>query len=103
MSNKIHDMKPLQLLEDCNYNVTEIDDYPKLFLLLILAHGLKRCPENFRKLGLVVGKWQMFRSPLLSIKTRLSMLNHACHSRGEQHSLACCNLLVLGYLLMIGL
>ena len=77
--------KQLQSLDDCNYNVTEIDDYPKLFSLLILAHGLKRYPE----------KWQMFRSPFLSVKTQLSMLSHACHSRGAQHSFACCNLLVL--------
>ena len=37
-----------------NYNVTELDDYPKLFSLLILAHGLKKYPENFRKLAPVV-------------------------------------------------
>ena len=86
--------KPLQSLDDCNYNVTKIDDYPKLLSLLILAHGLKRYPENFRKLAPAVFIWQMFRSPLLSIKTQLSMLSHACHSRGAQHLLACCNLLV---------
>ena len=80
---------------DCNYNITEINDYPELFSLLILAHGLKRYPENFRKLTSVVLIWQMLRSPLLSIKTQLSMLSHACHSRGEQQSLACCNLLVI--------
>ena len=34
--------KPLQSLDDCNYNIMEIDDYPKLFFLLILGHGLKR-------------------------------------------------------------
>ena len=66
-----------------------------VFSLLILAHGLKRYPENCRKLAPVVVIWQMFRSPLLSIKPQLSMLSHACHSRGAQHSFACCNLLVL--------
>ena len=76
---------------DYNYNVTEVliinlnYNYPKLFSFLILAHGLKRYPENFRKLASVVLIWQMFRSPLLSFKTQLSMLSHACQSRGEQH------------------
>ena len=87
----------IQSLDDCNYNVTETDDYRKLFLLLALAHGLKRYPEDFRKLGLgpVVRIWQVFRSPLLSIETQLLMLIHAGHFRGKQHSFACCNLLVL--------
>ena len=65
---------------DCNHKVTEIDDYPKLFSLLILAHGLKRYPENFRKLASVLLIWQKFRSPLLSVKTQLSMSSYACHS-----------------------
>ena len=89
--------KPLQSLDDCNYNVTEIDDYHKRFSLLILVHRLKRYPENFRKLAPVVLIWQMFTSPLFS-KTQLSMLSHACHSRGGQHSLACCNLPVINTL-----
>ena len=84
---------------DCNYSVTEIDDYPKHFSLLIFAHRLKRYTENFRKLASVLLIWQLFRSPLLSIKTQLSMSSHACHSRGAQHSLACCNLLVLYYII----
>ena len=64
------------------------------FSLLILAHG-RGILENVRKLASVVLVWQMFRSSLLSIKTQLSMLSHACHSRGAQHSLASCNLLVI--------
>ena len=51
--------------------------------------------DIFRKLAPVVLIWQMFISSLLSIKTQLSTLSHPCHSRGVQHSLACCNLLVI--------
>ena len=40
------------------------------YRLLILAHGLKMYPENFSKLAPVVLIWQMFRLPLLSIKTQ---------------------------------
>ena len=73
--------KPLHSMDDCNYNVTEIDDYPKCFSLLNLVHEQKRYPENFRKMAPVVLIWQMFRSSLLSIKPQLSMLSHACHSK----------------------
>ena len=54
-------------MDDCNYNVTEIDDYPKRFSLLILVHEQKMYPKNLRKLAPVVLIWQMFSLPLLSI------------------------------------
>ena len=55
---------------------------PINFFLVLLADGLKRYPENFKKLGPgpVVCISKMFRSPLPSplpsIKTQLSMSNH---------------------------